>query len=61
MPHGARWTCPECDRRLGEVRGKALALEPGPRVLVAPWGGVIVECPDCRAERIWVLKLKKSA
>jgi hypothetical protein len=54
MPHTARWRCQACGRELGTVAGPTLALN-DVQVLVTP-RGVIVICPDCRAERTWTLK-----
>jgi endogenous inhibitor of DNA gyrase (YacG/DUF329 family) len=54
VPHTARWRCPSCGRELGTVAGPTLALADVP-VVVTP-GGVVVTCPDCRAERTWTVK-----
>ncbi len=54
MPHTARWRCPACGRELGTVVGPTLVLA-GVPVLVTP-RGVVVTCPDCRTERLWMVK-----
>jgi hypothetical protein len=54
VPHTARWRCTGCGRELGTVAGPTLALEAVP-VLVTP-RGIVVTCPDCRAERTWTPK-----
>ncbi len=54
MPHAARWRCPGCGKEFGTVVGPTLAVEAVP-VLVTP-RGVVVTCPQCKAERVWTLK-----
>ncbi len=54
MPHAARWRCPGCGKELGTVVGPTLVLEPAP-VLVTP-RGLVVTCPQCKAERTWTLR-----
>ena len=51
MPHTTTWRCLACGREMGVVVGPTLALYAVP-ALATP-RGLVVTCPDCRAERLW--------
>lgn len=48
-----RWRCAGCNAVIGRVDGATLAID-GQRILLTPTGAH-VQCPNCRAERVWHL------
>lgn len=59
MPNATTWRCQTCQRALGTVVGPTLALEAVP-ALATP-RGLVVTCPDCRAERLWSWRPPRAA
>ncbi len=62
MPNTTTWRCRSCRRELGTANGPTLAptIVEGLRVLATP-RGLVVTCPDCRAERLWTWRASKVA
>ena len=62
MPNTTVWRCQACQRELGTANGPTLDLAgaEGLRVLATP-RGVVVTCPDCRAERTWTWRPRRAA
>ncbi len=59
MPHTTTWRCQACHRQLGTAIGPTLALEAVP-ALATP-RGLVVTCPDCKAERLWTWRPHRAA
>jgi hypothetical protein len=62
VPNATTWRCQGCQRELGTANGPTLDVEgrEGLRVLATP-RGLIVTCPDCRAERLWTWRPARVA
>ena len=62
MPNVTIWRCRGCHRELGTANGPTLDLASleGLRVLATP-RGLVVTCPDCKAERLWTWRPGRAA
>jgi predicted RNA-binding Zn-ribbon protein involved in translation (DUF1610 family) len=59
MPNVTIWRCLGCRRQLGTANGPTLALD-AVSALATPLG-LVVTCPDCRAERLWTWRPNRAA
>ena len=59
MPNVTIWRCQACRRQLGAANGPTLALD-GVPALATPLG-LVVTCPDCKAERLWTWRPRRAA
>ena len=59
MPNVTTWRCRGCRRALGTANGPTLALD-GVPALATPLG-LVVTCPDCKAERLWTWRPRRAA
>jgi len=62
VPNATTWRCAGCGRELGTATGPTLALATvaGLSILATP-RGLVVTCPDCRAERLWIWRSRRVA